>query len=184
MRRLLTIWMVAVVAMTHAATSEDSVIKGLAAKDIDGKERSLEGYKGKVLLVVNVASECGLTGQYAGLEDLQKKYKDKGFTVLGFPCNDFGQQEPGTEKEIKEFCRSRYQVSFPMFAKVKVAGPEKHVLYERLTGKGAAFPGEVTWNFTKFLLDKNGKVMKRFAPDVEPDAEEIVKAVETALAGK
>jgi glutathione peroxidase len=170
--------------LAGAAWCAEAPIHGLKVKDIDGKEQSLGTYKGKVLLVVNVASECGLTGQYAGLEELHKKYKEKGFAVLGFPCNDFGGQEPGTEKEIKQFCRSRYQVSFPLFAKIKVAGPEKHALYEQLTGKGSPFPGEVGWNFAKFLVGKDGKVLKRFDPDVEPDSEEIAKAVEAALGAK
>lgn len=162
----------------------DAPIYGIKLKDIDGKERTLAEFKGKVLLIVNVASECGLTPQYAGLEALHKKYKDKGFTVLGFPCNDFGEQEPGTEKEIKQFCQKRYQVTFPMFGKVKVVGAEKHALYELLTGKKAAFPGEVSWNFGKFLIGKEGKVLKRFDPDVEPDSTEITGAVENAIAAK
>jgi glutathione peroxidase len=162
----------------------EAPIHAIKVKDIDGKEQALSAYKGKVLLVVNVASECGLTTQYAGMEDLYKKYKEKGFAVLGFPCNDFGGQEPGTEKEIKQFCQSRYQVTFPMFAKVKVAGPEKHALYEQLTGKSSPFPGEVGWNFAKFLVGKDGKVLKRFDPDVEPDSEEITKAIEAALMAK
>ena len=173
-----------VMTLIHAGQSADTSVHSIKAKDIDGKEQSLGAYKGKVLLVVNVASECGLTGQYAGLEDLYKKYKDQGLVILGFPCNDFGGQEPGTEKEIKQFCRSRYQVTFPMFAKITVAGEGKHPLYEQLTGKASPYPGEVSWNFTKFLLDKKGKVRKRFASDVEPDAEEMIKAVEAALAEK
>lgn len=167
-----------------ALMGAEAPIHGIKVIDIDGKEQSLGAYKGKVLLVVNVASECGLTTQYAGMEDLYKKYKEKGFAVLGFPCNDFGGQEPGTDKEIKQFCRSRYQVTFPMFAKIKVAGPEKHALYEQLTGKSSPFPGEVGWNFAKFLVGKDGKVLKRFDPDTEPDGEEITRAVEAALGAK
>ena len=170
--------------LANAGWSAEPTLYDVKVKDIDGKERSLGEYKGKVLLVVNVASECGLTGQYAGLEDLYKKYKDQGFTVLGFPCNDFGGQEPGTEKEIKQFCLSRYQVTFPMFAKIKVAGDDKHILYEKLTGKASPFPGEVGWNFAKFLIGKDGKMLKRFDPDMEPDSEEIIKEVAAALAAK
>lgn len=170
--------------MTTAVWSAEPPLYGIKVKSIDGKEQVLGEYKGKVLLVVNVASECGLTGQYAGLEELYQRYKDKGFAVLGFPCNDFGGQEPGTEKEIKSFCQSRYRVTFPMFSKVKAAGAEKHPLYEQLTGKSAPFPGEVTWNFAKFLVNKDGKILKRFDPDVEPDSEEIGKAVAAALAAK
>ncbi len=170
--------------LANASWSAEPSLYDVKVKDIDGKEHTLGEYKGKVILVVNVASECGLTGQYAGLEGLYKKYKDQGFTVLGFPCNDFGGQEPGTEKEIKQFCNSRYQVTFPMFSKIKVAGEGKHDLYEKLTGKASPFPGEVGWNFAKFLIGKDGKVLKRFDPDMEPDGEEITKEVAAALAAK
>ncbi|HEY1172921.1 MAG TPA: glutathione peroxidase [Verrucomicrobiae bacterium] len=170
--------------VTGNVRSAETGFQGIKVKSIDGKEQSLGEYKGKVWLVVNVASECGLTGQYAGLEELYKKYKDKGFVVLGFPCNDFGEQEPGAEKEIKLFCQTRYQVTFPMFAKVKITGQGKHPLYEQLTGKSSPFPGDVTWNFAKFLVGKDGKILKRFDPDVEPDTEEMSKAVEAALAAK
>jgi glutathione peroxidase len=181
-KRLLGILLM--MALANAGWGAETSLHGIRVKDIDGKERSLGEFKGKVLLVVNVASECGLTGQYAGLEELHKKYKDKGFAVLGFPCNDFGGQEPGTEKEIKQFCQSRYQVTFPMFAKIKVTGSDKHVLYDKLTGKASPFPGEVGWNFAKFLVGKDGKVLKRFEPDMEPEAEEINKEVAAALAAK
>lgn len=170
--------------LASAGWGVETPLHGIKVKDIDGKEQSLSNYKGKVLLVVNMASECGLTGQYAELEELHKKYKEKGFAVLGFPCNDFGGQEPGSEKEIKQFCQSRYQVTFPLFAKIKVAGPEKHALYEQLTGKSSPFPGEVGWNFAKFLVGRDGKILKRFEPDVEPEGEAVTKAVETALGAK
>lgn len=170
--------------VTMSSPAADAPFYAIKVKDIDGKERSLSDYKGKVLLIVNVASECGLTPQYAGLEALHKKYQAKGVTVLGFPCNDFGGQEPGTEKEIKEFCLKRYQVTFPMFEKVVVVGKEKHALYEFLTGKAATFPGEVSWNFGKFLISKEGKVIKRFDPDTEPEAQEVTEAIEKAIAAK
>jgi glutathione peroxidase len=179
-----TLLLSAIVGMSLTGLAEEAPLHTVKIKDIDGKERSLGEFKGKVMLVVNVASECGLTVQYAGLEELHKKYQAKGFTVLGFPCNDFGGQEPGTEKEIKEFCQRRYQVTFPMFEKVKVTGPEKHRLYELLTGKSSPFSGDVTWNFGKFLVGKDGKVLKRFDPDVEPDAAELTTAIESALAAK
>jgi glutathione peroxidase len=150
-------------------------------QDINGKEASLKAYKGKALLIVNVASKCGLTPQYAGLEALYRKYKDQGLVVLGFPCNDFAGQEPGTDAEIKEFCSSKYDVSFPLFDKLHVKGPEQHPLYAALTGPGAPFPGEVKWNFGKFLVSRDGKVLKRFEPPVKPDARELVAAVEGAL---
>jgi glutathione peroxidase len=167
--------------MTHAASTP---LADIPLKDIDGKDTSLKHYAGKVVLVVNVASQCGLTPQYAGLEALYQKYKDKGFVVLGFPCNDFGAQEPGTLEEIKAFCSSKYSVTFPMFSKLHVKGPEQHPLYAALTGKTGAFPGDVKWNFGKFLLGRDGKPLSRFEPQVKPDAPELVKAIEAALAAK
>ena len=153
-------------------------------KDINGKATSLKAYKGKALLIVNVASQCALTPQYAGLEALHKKYEARGLAVLGFPCNDFGAQEPGTNAEIKQFCSSRYMVTFPLFDKVHAKGPEQHPLYTALTGKSSPFPGDVGWNFAKFLVGRDGKILKRFDPDVEPDAAEVTKAIEAALSSK
>ncbi len=149
---------------------------------IDGKKTALGQYEGKVLLVVNVASECGLTRQYKDLEALHRKYKDKGFAVLGFPCNDFGGQEPGSNEEIKKFCKSRYDVTFPMFDKVAVkAGPKQHELYKRLTAKNGTFPGNVEWNFGKFLVARDGTPLKRFKPGEGPMSGKVVEAVEKAL---
>ena len=159
-------------------------LQDIALKDIDGKSTSLKAYEGKVLLVVNVASKCGLTPQYKALEAVHQKYKAKGFTVLGFPCNDFGSQEPGTNEEIKEFCSSKYNVSFPMFDKLHVKGPQRHALYEALTGEGSPYPGDVKWNFGKFLIGRDGKILKRFEPKVAPDSPEVTQAIETALAAK
>ncbi len=150
-------------------------------KTIDGKEKSLADYKGHVLLVVNVASQCGLTPQYAGLEDLQKKLGPKGLRVLGFPANEFGAQEPGTDAEIQTFCTSNYGVDFDMFSKVKVKGAGMHPLFELLTSD-PKFGGEIKWNFNKFLVDKEGRVIGRFEPKVEPTAPEILAAIEKALA--
>src|ERR1044071_4677612 len=165
---------------SFAETSLDSI----ALKDIDGKDTSLKAYKGKVLLIVNVASKCGLTPQYKGLEALQEKYKDKGFTVLGFPCNQFGSQEPGSNAEIKEFCSSTYNVTFPMFDKLDVNGPHRHPLYTALAGKESPFPGDIKWNFGKFLVGRDGKIIKRFEPRTAPDSPEVTEAIETALAAK
>jgi len=159
-------------------------IQEIPLKDINGKPTSLKAYDGKVLLVVNVASKCGLTPQYKALEALHRKYKDKGFTVLGFPCNDFGSQEPGTTDEIKEFCSSKYDVTFPMFDKLHVKGPERHPLYAELSGEGSPFPGDVKWNFGKFLIGRDGKILKRFEPKVTPDSAEVTEAIEAALAKK
>lgn len=145
---------------------------------IDGKPVSLADYKGKVVLIVNVASKCGFTPQYTGLEALYEKYKDQGFVIVGVPANNFGAQEPGTNEEIKTFCSRKYSVSFPMMAKVSVKGDDITPLYQYLTStKG----GEVKWNFTKFLIGKDGQIAERFESAVKPDAPELTSAVETAL---
>ena len=159
-------------------------IQDVPLKDINGKATSLKEYEGKVVLLVNVASKCGLTPQYKGLEALQQKYQEKGFTVVGVPCNDFLGQEPGTNEEIKQFCSTKYNVTFPLMDKIHVKGPEQHPLYARLTGEGAAFPGEIEWNFGKFLISRDGKVVKRFSPRTEPGAEEVAAAIEKELAAK
>jgi len=145
---------------------------------IDGKPAPLSAYKGKVVLVVNVASRCGYTPQYTGLEALYKKYKDQGLVIVGFPANNFGAQEPGTNEEIKTFCSSKYSVTFPMYSKISVAGNDKAPLYEYLTSTGG---GEVKWNFTKFLVGPDGKVIQRFESKVTPESPELVSAVEKAV---
>jgi glutathione peroxidase len=159
-------------------------IYDFAAKTIDGKPRTLAEYKGKALLIVNVASHCGLTPQYTGLEQLHEKYGAKGFAVLGFPANEFGAQEPGTEAEIKDFCTTNYGVKFDMFAKVKVKGPGIDPLFDYLTNKESnpKFSGDIKWNFNKFLIGKNGEVLARFEPQVEPTSPEVERAIEKALA--
>ena len=169
---------------TSLAGAAETSIQDIPLKDIDGKDTSLKAYQGKVLLVVNVASKCGLTKQYTELQALHEKFKDQGFTVLGFPCNDFGAQEPGTNEEIKTFCSTKYNVSFPMFDKLHVKGPEQHALYNALTGKQGAFPGDVKWNFGKFLIGKDGKPLQRFEPRTPPDAPAVVAAIEKAIAAK
>ena len=161
-----------------------TTLMDIPLKDINGKDTSLNAYKGKVLLIVNVASKCGLTPQYQALEALQKKYQGQGFTVLGFPCNDFAGQEPGTNEEIKQFCSSKYEVTFPLFDKLHVKGADQHPLYAALTGKTGAFPGDVKWNFGKFLIGKDGKTRQRFEPKTAPDAPEVTAAIEEALAAK
>lgn len=142
--------------------------------------RSLRDFSGDVLLIVNVASQCGYTPQYAGLEALYEKYRDRGFTVLAFPCNQFGGQEPGTMEEILTFCSTRYNVSFPVFNKIEVNGPNRAPLYEKLTQ--AIPPENIAWNFEKFLVGRDGRVIARFKPRTSPDAEELVQAIEAALA--
>ena len=156
-------------------------LTAIPLKDIDGKETSLKVYQGKVLLIVNVASECGFTPQYAGLEALSKKYAGKGLVVLGFPSNEFGGQEPKGESEIKQFCTSKYGVTFPMFSKLHTKGPEQHPLYAALTKEGPQ-PGEVEWNFNKFLISKDGKILKHYPSETEPDSSELAKDIEAALA--
>jgi glutathione peroxidase len=155
-------------------------------RNIDGKPVRLAKYQGKVLLIVNTASQCGHTPQYEGLESLYRKYKDRGFVVLGFPSNDFGGQEPGTNSEIKAFCKTKYAVTFPMFAKIKVTGAEADPLYKYLTEPPTAgkFAGPVQWNFTKFLVGRDGKVVARFASGVKPDAPELTTTLEAELASK
>ena len=159
-------------------------IHDIAVKDIDGKDTKLDAYKGKVVLIVNVASKCGLTPQYKSLEALYQKYKDKGLVVLGFPCNQFGSQEPGTNEEIKEFCSSKYSVTFPLFDKIDVNGEKRHPLYVALAGKESPFPGDIKWNFGKFLIGQDGKILKRFESRTAPDAAEVTEAIEAALAAK
>lgn len=178
MKHLLTT-LIALAGLTLAAPAKS--LLDIPLQDIDGKPTSLKAYEGKVMLVVNVASKCGLTKQYNGLQALYDKYKDKGLVILGFPCNDFGGQEPGTVEEIKEFCSTKYNVTFPMFSKISVKGSDQHPLYTELTGEKGAFPGDVKWNFGKFLLDKKGKPLARFEPRTAPDDAEIIKAIEDAL---
>jgi glutathione peroxidase len=148
---------------------------------IDGTPRSLADFKGKVLLLVNTASECGYTPQYQGLQKLHSTYEGRGFNVVGFPSNDFGAQEPGSNKDIKAFCTTKFGVTFPMFAKIPVKGPSKHPLYAMLVETPPA--GEVKWNFNKFLVGKDGKVIARYDSDVTPESPELVKAIEKALGG-
>jgi glutathione peroxidase len=153
-------------------------------KDIDGKATTLQPYQGKVILVVNVASKCGYTKQYTALESVYTNYVSQGLVVCGFPCNQFLSQEPGTDAEIKQFCSSKYSVTFPMFDKLEVNGDNRHPLYKFLVGDGSPFPGDIKWNFTKFLIGRDGKIVARFEPKVKPDSEEVTKAIEAALAAK
>lgn len=149
-----------------------TTVYDFSARDIDGNEQPLSKFRGDALLVVNVASKCGFTQQYKGLEELQRKYHDKGFDVLGFPCDQFGHQEPGDEAEIKNFCSLTYDVSFPMFAKVAVNGDAAHPLYKWLKKEksGLLGIGAIKWNFTKFLIDREGNVIKRYAPTDSPES--------------
>ena len=154
----------------------------ITVKTIGGDTQSLDAYRGKTLLIVNVASHCGFTPQYTGLEALYRKYKDQGLVVLGFPCNQFGRQEPGAESEIQQFCTTTYDVTFPMFAKIDVNGPASHPLYQKLKSARPGLLGTeaIKWNFTKFLVNANGDVIARYAPSDTP--ERIEQAVVAALA--
>ena len=171
----------ATAVLVHAAVSSVYDIK---MKSLEGKPFSLADYKGKVVLLVNVASKCGYTPQYKGLQALQEKYGSKGFTVVGAPCNDFGAQEPGTGEEIRKFCTDNYNVTFPLTEKVHVKGADQHPLFARLTGKGAEFPGDIKWNFGKFVIGRDGKVLKRFDSAAKPESRELTSAIESALAAK
>src|SRR4051812_46427853 len=164
-----------VTAMAFAATS----IYDFTLNSIDGAATPLSTYKGKVVLVVNVASKCGYTPQYAGLEKLYEKYKDKGLVIVGVPANNFGAQEPGTDEEIKTFCTRNYNVTFPIMSKVSVKGADKTPLYQYLT---EATGGEIKWNFTKFVIDRKGGIASRFESAVTPESADMIKAIEQALA--
>ena len=155
-------------------------VHDFTARTIDGQDRKLADYKGSALLIVNVASKCGLTPQYEGLEKLHREYAARGLRVLGFPANEFGAQEPGSNDEIKTFCTSNYGVEFDMFGKVVVKGEGIHPLFEFLT-KQTKFAGDIKWNFNKFLVDKNGDVIARFEPQVDPTSQEVRAAIEKNL---
>jgi len=170
-----------------AAEGEGTKMKNVydfEVKNIDGKDVKLSDFEGKVLLIVNVASKCGYTHQYDGLEKIYKNYKDKGFEILAFPCNDFGGQEPGTNKEIVEFCTTNFGVSFPMFDKIKVLGKEKAPLYEFLTTNEATGKGDIGWNFEKFLISADGKIAGRYKSGLSPESKELTSAIERQLSNK
>jgi len=167
--------------MNEKGGEKSDHINDIVVKDMNGKDVKLSEYNGKVLLIVNVASECGFTKQYAGLEKIYEKYKGKGFEILAFPCNDFGGQEPGTNEEIKNFCTTKFNVSFRIFDKIKILGKEKSSLYKRLTDNAVTKSGEVKWNFEKFLISKEGKIIARFASIITPESDEIANAVQAEL---
>ena len=181
MRKLILILMLCVACASLSA--EPKSIYDFTMKSIDGDHVSLKSYSGKVVLLVNVASKCGFTPQYAALESLYEKYKDKGLVIVGVPANNFMSQEPGTDEEIKKFCSNKYNVTFPMMSKVSVLGDDKTPLYVFLTGKETdpQFTGDIKWNFTKFLFDRNGNPVARFEPNVTPDSPQVTTAIESAL---
>ena len=180
-KTLLSLALLFTATLLLAADSKN--IYDFTMKSIDGQPVSLKSYKGKVVMLVNVASKCGFTPQYAGLESLYEKYKDRGFVIVGVPANNFAQQEPGTNEEIKTFCSRKYNVTFPMMSKVSVLGDDKTPLYTYLTDKNSdpKFGGDIKWNFTKFLFDRNGNPVARFEPAVTPDSPEVHSAIESAL---
>ena len=161
-------------------------IHDFTLKDIEGRDVDLARYKGQVVMIVNVASKCGFTRQYEGLQKLYETYRDKGFVILGFPANNFLRQEPGTNEQIKAFCTTKYNVTFPMFAKVSVKGSDQDPLYAFLTDKHAnpTVDGKISWNFNKFLIGRDGRIIKQFGSRVKPQSEELIRAIEAALGEK
>ena len=171
------------VTVSASLLADEPKLQGIPLKDIDGKDTSLKAFAGKVVLAVNVASQCGNTPQYAGLQSLYEKFKDKGLVIVGFPCNDFGAQEPGTNAEIKSFCTLKFKTTFPLFAKMSVKGNDASPLYKYLT----TLPengGDVAWNFNKFLVDPDGKVVAHLSSKVEPMSDEMKKKIDAVLPKK
>lgn len=166
----------------HGTSAPD--LLSIPVRDINGKETTLGSFGSKALLIVNVASQCGYTRQYAGLEALYREYKDRGLVILGFPCNDFGAQEPGEAKEIQEFCSRNFHVTFPLFSKVAIRSESPHPLFTGLTGAASPFPGPVQWNFQKFLIGKDGALAARFPSSTEPDDAALKAAIEKALSAR
>jgi glutathione peroxidase len=185
MRKVILMLMMclACASLVCSAAAPPKSLYDFTMKSIDGQQVSLGSYSGKVVLLVNVASKCGFTPQYTALEALYEKYKDRGLVIVGVPANNFAQQEPGTDEEIKKFCSSKYMVTFPMMAKVSVLGDDQTPLYTYLTGKSTdpQFGGDIKWNFTKFLFDRSGNPVARFEPNVTPDSPQVKAAVEAAL---
>jgi glutathione peroxidase len=180
--KLRTYFMGLLILLMSASLFAASSIYDFTLPSIDGKPMPLADYKGKVILVVNVASRCGFTPQYTALESTYEKYKDQGFVILGFPANNFGGQEPGTNAEIKTFCSAKYNVTFPLYGKVSVKGDDQTPLYKYLTtSANPALTGDIKWNFTKFLVDRKGNVVQRFEPQTTPDSPEVVAAIEKSL---
>jgi glutathione peroxidase len=181
--KLLTLVITAATSLFGGSTTinTNTNVYDITVKDIEQNEVNLSDYKGKVLLIVNVASKCGFTKQYDGLQEIYEKYKDQGLEVLGFPCNDFGGQEPGTNEEIAEFCSLNFNVTFPMFDKVKVLGDDKHPLFDILTNNSKTGKSDIKWNFEKFIIDKEGNVIDRFRSMTKPESKKITSLIEEEL---
>jgi glutathione peroxidase len=181
-RKLFKLSFLGAIILMAGSTFAASNVYDFTLPSIDGNPTPLADFKGKVVLIVNVASQCGYTPQYSALESIYEKYKSQGFVILGFPANNFGAQEPGTNAEIKTFCSRKYNVTFPMYSKVSVKGDDQTPLYQYLTkDTSAPISGDIKWNFTKFLVDKNGNVVQRFEPKVTPDSPEVTSAIEKLL---
>ncbi len=179
--KILTMLFLAMILQSPSFNHDDSIYD-FPFEDIDGKETSLSEYKGKVLLILNVASKCGYTPQYEGLQAIYEKYKDKGLVIVGFPANNFKGQEPGTEEEIKEFCTLNYGVTFPLASKVSVIGEDQAPLFEYLTSlSNPDFTGDIEWNFEKFLIDREGNLQRRFRSATKPESKELISAIEKLL---
>lgn len=180
---VITVFLTAVMSAQENKKMTDAPFYSFTMKTLEGKDRSLAEYKGKVVMVVNTASFCGYTPQYKDLETLYKQYKEKGFVIIGFPANNFGKQEPGTDKDIATFCERNYGVSFPMFSKISVKGDDIHPLYKYLTTE-TRFKEDISWNFTKFIVDKNGVVVAKYASKVKPTEKEVTSKIDELLAEK
>ncbi len=179
--KTIVLTLITLIIMMPSVERNDNVYK-YELNSIDGKNISLEQFKGDVLLIVNTASECGFTGQYAGLQELHESYSEKGLKVLGFPANNFGGQEPGTDEEIAQFCELNFGVTFQLFSKISVKGEDQHPLFKHLTdAENPDFTGEIGWNFEKFLIDRNGNLLRRFNTRVTPNDEELIESIELAL---
>jgi glutathione peroxidase len=176
--KIFTIILMTAISSLHASNLYDHKLQ-----TIDGEDTTLSEHKGKVILLVNVASRCGFTRQYKGLEELYQKYKNNGLVICGFPCNQFGGQEPGSESEIKEFCSTKFGVTFPMYSKIDVNGPKRHPIYQDIIGENGPLKGNIKWNFGKILLAKDGQPIDRFGSMTSPSSKKLIKAIETALEG-
>lgn len=180
MKTILTLLILLLMSSTYSERTDN--VYQYELNSIDGEKISLEAFRGDVLLMVNTASECGFTRQYAGLQEIFEKYEEKGFKVLGFPANNFGGQEPGSDEEIAVFCEVNFGVSFPLFSRISVKGDDQHPLFEMLTNvDNQDFTGEIGWNFEKFLIDREGNLVRRFRSNVEPGSEELTGAIEALL---
>ncbi len=180
MKNILLVIVLSVLLTGEVSMAENSTLYGIDVTTIEGQPTSLEAYRGKVLLIVNVASKCGFTKQYAPLQELYEKYREQGFEILGFPANNFMGQEPGSDEDIQSFCTLNYGVTFPMFSKLSVKGDDQHPLYQLLTND-KEFGGKITWNFNKFLIGRDGQLINRFGSRESPDSSDVIEAVEAAL---